>query len=314
VVEAPVERADAKMKRDLFVILNPAAGAGRAARATSDVAEYLRSRGRAVEFCESRSSEGVREQAAGAAAAGYGYIVALGGDGTFHHLAQALHGTDAIAGLFPAGNGNDAARALGIPRDPVRAADVFMRSQPRTLDLIRVRFATGRVEQCVCAAGVGLDARAAQLANTRFRKWPGVTRYLAGAASAFFTGAVFDLHADLDGKVWRGDALFAVVANAPEYGAGIRIAPAAEMNDGWLDAAIVRNVSWSRFLEAIPILLTSGDLRIEELERFRSKRVVIEAPPGLMVHGDGEILGESPVEFEIAPAALRVMAPIAAGV
>lgn len=298
-----------KSSRELFIVVNPAAGGGSAARAQSAVAEYLCARGCRAQICESKGAEDIREQAARAAAAGYQHIVALGGDGTFHHLAEAIRGTNAIAGLLPAGNGNDAARALGIPRDPIRAADAFLRAQRRTIDLIRARFAGGRVEHCVCTAGAGLDAEAAHLANTRFRNWPGVTRYLMGAAAAFSKRAAFDLHADLDGKAWQGPALFAVAANAPEYGGGIRIARDAKLDDGWLDVAIVRDLSWTRFLEAIPTLLTSGDLRMQELERFRARRIRIEAPSGVKVHGDGEILGETPVEFEIVPAALHVMAP-----
>ncbi|HTU35535.1 MAG TPA: diacylglycerol kinase family protein [Candidatus Acidoferrum sp.] len=301
------------MKLDLFVLVNPAAGGGRAARMKSAVAEYLQARGRTVTFCESRSAENLREQAARAAAAGHGYVLALGGDGTFHHLAEALRGTDAIAGLLPAGNGNDIARALGIPRNAVRATETFLRSQPRTIDLIRAKFATGRVEHCVCAAGVGLDAEAAHLANTQFHDLSGVARYLAGIVTAFSRRKLFDLRANVGGNEWCGQALLALVANAPEYGSGVRIAPAAQLDDGWLDGVIVRNVSWRRFLRAIPILLTSGNLHMRELERFRCKRLAINGPPGMRVHGDGEILGESPVEFEIVPGALRVMAPRPAG-
>lgn len=302
------------MKRDLFVVVNPAAGGGRASREKIVVAEYLRSRGRAVEISESRNAETVREQAARAAADGYTCVIALGGDGTFHYVAEALHATSAIAGLLPAGNGNDVARALGIPRDPIRAADVLLRSRPRMVDLIRVRVADGGIQHCVCTAGLGLDAEAAHLANTRFRSWPGVARYLAGATLAFSRRAAFDLRAEIDDAEWRGQALFAVVANARDYGAGIRIAPHAEMDDGWLDLVLVHDLSWARFLEAIPILLTTGDLRFNEVERFRCKRVRIEAPRGTRVHGDGEILGEAPAEFAVLPGALRVIAPKSAGV
>lgn len=297
------------MKRDLIVVVNPSAGGGRAARAKCAVGEYLESRGHTVEFCESRSAENLRELAARATATGHRYILALGGDGTFHHLVGAIHGTDAIAGFLPAGNGNDVARALGIPRDAVRAAETFLQSEPRTIDLIRAKFATGRVEHCVCTAGVGLDAEAADLANTRYRNFPGIARYLGGVVTAFSRRTLFDLHARVDGNEWRGGAMLALVANTPEYGAGIRIAPGAKLDDGWLDAAIIREVSWNRFLRAIPILLTSGNLKMQELERFCCKRFAIDAPPGIKVHGDGEILGESPVEFEIVPAALSVMAP-----
>ena len=40
-------------------------------------------------------------------------MVALGGDGAFHHLVEGIRGTDVVAGFFPAGNGNDIARASG---------------------------------------------------------------------------------------------------------------------------------------------------------------------------------------------------------
>jgi len=156
---------------------------------------------------------------------------------------------------------------------------------------------------------MGLDAEAAHLANTKFKKWPGVTRYLAGAFSAFFAGTPFELRAEIDGANWSGRALLAVVANAPCYGSGVRIAPDAKMDDGWLDVVLIREVLWTRLVEAIPILLTSGDLRFKEVERFRCRRVRLEADRRVMVHGDGEILGESPAEFEVIPSAIRVMTP-----
>jgi diacylglycerol kinase (ATP) len=294
---------------DIFVIVNPAAGRGRAERGKATVAEYMTSRGRRVEFCESQNSEDVREQAAEAARAGYPYVVALGGDGTFHHLVEGIQGTGSVAGLIPAGNGNDIARALEIPADPIRAADAFLHSSPRTIDLIRARFAGGRVALSVCAAGMGLDAEAADLANTRFSGWPGATRYLAGALWTYCQGATFKLSAEIDGQEWNGRALLAVVANAAEYGAGVRIAPAAKIDDGLLDVVLVRDLVWTRLLEAIPIVLTSGDLRFREVERFRCQRVKLDADRNVKVHGDGEALGESPVEFDVMPSAIRVMAP-----
>jgi len=297
------------MSRDIFVIVNPAAGGGRASHYKATISEYFTSRRRSVEFSESNSSEDVRKQAARAAADGYTYVLALGGDGTFHHLVEGIRGTDAIAGFLPAGGGNDIARALDIPADPVRATNAFLHSVPRAIDLIRARFANGRIAYCVGAAGMGLDAEAAYLACTRFSRWPGAIRYVAGALWTYFRGAAFDLHAEIDGVEWNGRALFAVAANAGEYGSGVRIAPAATMEDGWLELVLVRDLPWMRLIEAIPIVLTSGDLRFAEVERFRCRRVLLEANRSARVHGDGELLGESPAEFEILPRALRVMAP-----
>jgi diacylglycerol kinase (ATP) len=298
---------------DTVVIVNPAAGGGRAGRTEPAVAGYLAARGHRAEFLRSKDSGDVQRLAAQAAARGARFVVGLGGDGVFHHLIEGLLGTAAIAGFFPAGNGNDIAEALGIPKDPLRAAQSFLRAQPRSVDVVRVRFHDGRVAHFIGAGGMGLDAEAAELANTRFRRWPGVTRYLAGALWTFFREPPFALRAGMDGREWSGRAILVVVANGPCYGAGVRIAPQAKMDDGWLDVMLVREVAWTRLVEALPILLTTGNLRFEEVERFRVRRLRLETDRSVKVHGDGEVLGdvlgESPAEFEVLPGAVRVMAP-----
>jgi YegS/Rv2252/BmrU family lipid kinase len=296
------------MKADTLVIVNPVAGGGRALQAERLVASYLAEQGKSAEFVRSSGSEDVRERAK-AAAVRYRYVVALGGDGAFHHLIEGVYGTDTIAGIFPAGNGNDIARGLGIPLDPVRAANAFLHARPRAVDLVRVRFGEGRTAHFIGAGGMGLDAEAAHLANTRFKNWPGVTRYLAGALWTFFHEPALELCAEIDSVRWAGWALFVAVANATSYGSGVRIAPDAKMEDGWLNVVLVGEVSWKRLIEAIPILLTSGDLRYEEVHRFRCRRVRLQTERPAKVHGDGELLGESPAEFEIVPGAIRVMAP-----
>jgi diacylglycerol kinase (ATP) len=297
------------MKPDTLVIVNPASGGGRALRAEPDVASLLEARGCRATFVRSKSSEDIRAQAARAEAEGFQAVVALGGDGAFHHLVEGIHGTDVVAGFFPAGNGNDIARALGIPRDAVTAADAFLRGQPRAVDLVRVRFGDDRMAHYIGAGGMGLDAEAAHLANTRFQTWPGVTRYLAGAFTIFFREPLMNVSVELDGANWSGRALFVAVANATSYGSGVRIAPQAEMDDGLLDVVVVGDVGLLRLLEAMPIVLTTGDLRgFPEVTRHRCRRVSLRADRAARVHGDGEALGEAPAEFEILPKAIRVMA------
>ncbi len=291
-------------------MVNPAAGGGGALRAEARVAKLLRMRGQAADFAHSKSSEDLREQAERGASEGYRYVVALGGDGAFHHLVEAIHGTEAVAGFFPAGNGNDIAADLGIPADPLDAAEAFLKSAPRAIDLILAQFGDGRRAHYIGAGGMGLDAEAAHLANTKFKRLPGVTRYLAGALWEFFHGGSIGLHAEIDGVAWDGRALFVAVANSTRYGSGIRIAPEAKMDDGWIDIALVQDVRLTRLVEAIPIVLTSGDLRgFPEVQRYRCKRILLQTERPAKVHGDGELLGETPVELTVLPQAVRVMTP-----
>jgi len=295
-------------KPDTFVIVNPVSGGGRGLRAEAAVASRLAEAGRSAEFVRSRSAEDIRELAARAAELGFRCVVALGGDGALHHVIEGILGTRAFAGFFPAGNGNDIARALGIPNDPVRAAEAFLRAEPRPVDVVRLRFSDGRIAHFIGAGGLGMDAEAAHLANTRFRAWPGTTRYLAGMFRAYFREPVLQISAEIDGVPWRGPALLVAVANASSYGSGVRIAPDAKMDDGWLDVVVVGDVRLARLLKAVPIVLTSGDLSaFPEVQRFRCRRIALGADRGARVHGDGEVLGEAPAEFEVMPGAVRIM-------
>ena len=298
-----------------FVLVNPAAGRGRALRAQPHVADYLRLQGHAAEFAQSQSAEDFERRAAEAAAAGYERIVALGGDGTFQSLVRATLGAPVALGFFPAGGGNDIAAALGIPKDPVAAAYVFLRSQPRSMDVVRARFAE-KTRIYIGGGGLGLDAEAARLANGKFQRLPGAARYVASALWALVNFQAFHLEGELDGKrVLRASdpLMIAAVSNTPSYGAGIKIAPAAEIDDGLLDITLVAQMSWMRLVEAIPPILQTGNLRWPEIRRFRASRVILRVDRPEMFHGDGELLGElSPgmsLEIENLPGAIRVVAP-----
>lgn len=305
-----------------LIIVNPIAGGGRARRIQPAIADYLREQNWACDFVFSTSTEDLRRRAGEGIAAGYRCVVALGGDGAFHHLVEAAIGSETLLGFLPAGNGNDIAAGLDLPRDPIEAAHVLIRGRPRAIDVVRVRSLEVSAAQVgstqpdayreavfVGAGGAGLDAEAAQLANTRFKHWPGVTRYIAGALWAWRDFRAVEFEALIDEVPWRGRAVFAAVANGPCYGSGVRIAPMAQMDDGWLDITIVREMPLRRLLDAIPIVLRSGDIRWPEIERFRCRRFSLRASSPALVHGDGELIGALPAEFEIIPKAIRVLVP-----
>jgi diacylglycerol kinase (ATP) len=310
------------MHPETLVLVNPVAGGGVARRVLPAVASYLAQQNHPADFVESKSTEDLRSRAAQGVQRGYRNIVALGGDGTFHHVVDATLGSSVQLGILPAGHGNDLASSLGIPNDAIAAARVFLRSSPHRFDVATMRFpgvdptrrcdaGAGRFPAAVLvgAGGIGLDAEAAQLANTRFARWPSALRYVAGALQAFRRFSPVDVELELDGIIERDRALFVAVANAAYYGSGIRIAPAAKMDDGLLDVVLVRPVDWTRIVDAIPILLVSGDIRGSEVRRFRARRLQITTSRPVLVHSAGEIVGATPVEIEVLPGAISIVAP-----
>jgi diacylglycerol kinase (ATP) len=290
----------------VLLIVNPVAGGGRARGAAPAIADLLRKHGVSLELAESQSAADIRARAAHAAANGFRVVAVLGGDGALHHAVNGALATGVDFAIFPAGNGNDAARGLGIPLDPVAAAHAFLRGRPRPTDLLRAQFESGETRYIVSAGGLGLDGEAARLVATRFHRLPGAVRYVAAALWVLIGFQPAEMEVEWDEGRWRGPLLLAAVANGPSYGAGLCIEPAARMDDGLLNLVLAMPMPRLRVLEAFPILLRDGNLNWPEIRRIRSRRAVLR-PLGRLscFHGDGELPGDAPVEITVAPAAAR---------
>ena len=307
-----VGRPDAEMLGDTILLVNPAAAAGRPEENLPRIISFWASHDFHPKILRADSSRAMKLRAVEAVEQGITTLIVFGGDGAFHHVAEAVWDQNVTLGLVPGGAGNDVAASLGIPLEPVAAAGGLLHYATQRKDLIRARFpeANPPSERMILGAGgLGLDAEAAQLANRRFRNWPSRARYVASALAALWSFRGTKLWATIDEQHWQGVALLAAVANGPFYGAGMKIAPEARMDDGWLDVTIASAMSWHRALELMPVLQTSGRVRGDEIHQFRARRASFRADPPVLVHGDGEILGESPVEFEVLPKALRILAP-----
>ena len=297
--------------RQILVLVNPAAGRGCARQFIPAIASLFRKRGVAVEFVTPQDATELAMQAT-LGAAHHDAILVMGGDGTFQHVVRSTLGSRTPLGILPVGGGNDVAAALGIPKDPIAAAAAFLGGTPRPMDVFRAQFSDGRAAVYLGGGGIGLDAAAARLASGRFSHWPGAARYFASALSAMVGFVAPAVEVELDGACILAHAepmLLAVVTNTPTYGAGIRIAPEAKIDDGLLDVTLVSELSWARVLEAFPVLLRTGDLRWPEVKRFRGRRVVLRTKRPAPFHGDGEILGETPVEISVLTGAINVIAP-----
>jgi diacylglycerol kinase (ATP) len=294
------------------VFVNPTAGSGRALLYLPQIRTVFDTASVAAEFISIGDAKELELRALAAIKSHKKVLFALGGDGTFQGLVNAAHGADVILGVLPAGGGNDFAAALNLPGDPVAAAEAVLWGQPKQVDLVRARTADGRVRLYLGGGGVGIDAEAARLASGAFRRLPGRSRYVASALRAYCGYSAIGVRAEFPQSELphiETKALLAAVLNTPSYGAGIRLAPGARLDDGWLDALIVEDLGVFEVLALLPRLLRSGELRTPHVKRLRVQSVKFSTDRPCLFHGDGEILGPTPVEIEVLPKAIRVLAP-----
>jgi YegS/Rv2252/BmrU family lipid kinase len=296
-----------------LVLVNFAAGGGRVRTYLPRIQKLFNSLEISVQFAATNSAEELESAAKYAILQGKRVLFAMGGDGTFQALVNASYGADVLLGVLPLGGGNDFAAALGIPRDPVKAADAIVRGRPRRVDLARGRTADGRTRFYVGGGGVGLDAEAARYASGGYRHFPGRIRYIAAALRALAGYKALEVQIEFpetDPIIVVAKTLLAGALNTPTYGAGLRLAPGATVDDGLLHVFLVEDLSTLGVLNLLPRLVGSGELRTSRIKRWQVKRARLTTDRPCLFHGDGEILGPTPVEIEVVHSAIQVLAPV----
>jgi diacylglycerol kinase (ATP) len=268
-----------------------------------------------AEFILTESSADMELRVREAISAGHRVLIAMGGDGTLQALVNAAYGSDVVLGILPAGGGNDFAAHLRFPRELIAAAASLTSAAPRCMDVLRARTADGRERLYVGGGGLGLDADSARYSAGAYRRLPGRLRYLAAALRALREFKPLHVSADFPGSgavSINAQVLVAGVLNTPNYGGGLRLAPDARVDDGLLNAVFVKDLSARQVLAVLPGLLARGDLPERYVNRVSAPRVRLTADRACLFHGDGEILGPAPVEIQVVPGAVRMLAPVKA--
>ena len=247
------------------------------------------------------SDPGDAESLAAELAAEVDVLMVFGGDGTVHEVANGLPvpaGDGPVVALLPGGTGNDLARAIGIPPDPVAAATELAGARPRSLDLLDCgprRAANG--------VNAGFAAAATEVLSRRAKKLLGPAAYLAGGVRAGVNPPTWPARVEVDGRVVEGEALAVVVGNGGSFGGGRWLIPEADVGDGLLDVLVVpADTSKAELARHL-----ARDNRLPgDLPRLRgpSATVVTDMPCRL----DGEP-APTPGSVTVIPAAWQVLAP-----
>lgn len=286
----------------VLVLANAEAASRRAGRLLPRLLEFLRTRLPHLEYTPTGSAAELRQCAGQAARAGYDWVIAAGGDGTAHAALNALVGSDTALGILPLGQGNDLARALGMPLDPFAAAHTLTTAPAGRIDVVRAESGF-----YACVGSVGFDALANHYANRFASPLSGHWHYLVGVLAALVVWKPIEIEVMADTAAFRGPVSFVAVANAPNYGGGLRIAPDAQMDDGEVNVCIVEAVSKPELLETFPLLFSGQHLSRPFVRSFRAHEVSLRAPVARDLYADGEFLAPLPVTLRVEPGRLRVL-------
>lgn len=296
-------------KRRVVLISNPNAGRGgeRREREVARFCQQLKESGVEVEVLTTTAPNDAAHMAARAVAEGAREVIVSGGDGTINEALQGLVGKDVRLGIWPRGTANVLARELKIPLNLKGAAQVIARGR---VSNVHVGCATvedtGEQRYFFLMAGVGLDASVVRHVRPKLKR-------RVGEAAFWYAGLGHLAHWEpVSFKVWIDGqsfpATFAAIGNAAHYGGNLAITPRAALDQPEFEVCLVDSQSRLHFLRLLSHAMRGGASERARGVRFiRTTRTRVEG--NALVQVDGELLGQLPMTFEVAPNAVEIITP-----
>jgi diacylglycerol kinase (ATP) len=304
-----------------FVIFNPASGRGAGAKRLDEYLAHLRRHfgdfphaGTSYAGEEARLAEQALDE-------DVNLLVAVGGDGTWSNVADRLVASgreDVAFGMLPAGTGNDFVRNFGISaREPEAAVRALAGGRLHEVDVGRVRSPARKVDgssepvsgrHFINLIGFGFDVAVIK-ATKRARFLRGELLYKVTALQQLFRFGGFELELESEEPTLEGRHLMVTISNGPFFGGSFPIAPAAELDDGLLDACAIGDTTPLRRMKLFNMAEKGRHVLAPEVHTRRSSAFTVRFPRPSAFELDGDLWESetSEVQIEVVRAALRVV-------
>ena len=242
----------------------------------------------------------------------------IGGDGTIHSLLPLFITSAVPLSIIPAGSGNDTARALGIPGEPIAALKRMLAGRQSHVDLIESyeQNALNEPQYTITAIATGFDGAIADAVNrSTYKRWCnrfriGSFAYVIGIFQTLVKFRPIPITITVDGNAYVYEQGWLIaIANAPCYGGGLYICPDADIASGTLQVCIVHSCKPLQLLRLLPTLFNGSHIKLPYVTLLHGSTIEIEQAHAiaLQAFGDGEPLHSPPLRARVAASALTVI-------
>ncbi len=233
-------------------------------------------------------------------------IVAVGGDGTVHEVANAVFGSNVKMGILPMGSGNGLARDVGIPMKIPNAIRALHTQHTTAIDV-------GKIGDKIFTNSFSLG-KVAKIAHA-FDKLPmrGMKGYALCIFKSLFDRYRFDVRLQIDDRPMSCKLALLDVMNISEFGNHLKVAPSASATDGRLHLQIFYKFPW--YLVPLWTLKAFLNIPIRSRHFFSTPfhRLEITHKETLVQYdGETEFVNPGKLVVECMSGAIALIVPISA--
>ncbi len=300
------------------MIVNPVAGGGRGLDDFPQISKHLRDAHIRYEPVFTEHKFHATELTVSAVREGYRHIIVVGGDGTLHEavnglfIQQEVRPDQVLLAVVAVGTGNDWVRTFGISNRYQDAIAAIAAGHSFLQDVGMVSYEESHYRQhryIANVAGAGFDAQVIRKHSHMKKKghksrW----RYTWCLVRSYFSYKSTGTKVWVDDRLVYNDLLLSAAIGICKYnGGGMQQLPDAVADDGMLDVSLIRPIHFWHILFRFHYLFNGGIYRIRHVLQQRGSRIRIESSPEVSVEADGELLGETPLEFSVLHKAIRIV-------
>jgi diacylglycerol kinase (ATP) len=303
------------------VIINPISAGGRTASRMFWLSEQLYRRlGGRLEWHVTTAQGDATQLAQRATEEGLELVIAVGGDGTVQEVVNGLIVNDRVLNphtalaIIGSGTGNGLAQSLGLPWAWSAQIELALNGSERRLDVGKVSWMNKVHEQqnryFVNECQVGIGAAVSYEVEHGRKRFGGKFGYGRAALSHLLHYRSSSVRVSTNSHDLLEEELVGVIAaNGSRTGGGMRLAPAATLDDGLLDLVLISEMPFLERLRAFSKIYSGGHIGLPGIRHMKVRHLEIEAEVNVLLEADGEVIGSLPCRIDVLPGLLRVKAP-----
>jgi diacylglycerol kinase (ATP) len=302
------------------IIINPAAGLGKASRMVQTLLHRIKSLSDfELSIAFTRWKNDAMLITRKAIRDGASIIIAVGGDGTINEVVNGFFADgkpinpSCELGVINCGTGGGYARTLNLPRSFEHQIERILQPGSIELDLGQITFQDHKTKIAsrlfVNECQVGIGSRVASAVGKKSKIFGGTIAFGFAATLLAMFMKPLSLKIGFDNEPFQEYRLIGlVVGNGTECAGGMKLTPDAKLNDGFFDVLSINDMKTGERIMNLSKVYSGTHILSPHCSIKRCKKLKVRSDNEVSLESDGEVLGNSPFDIEILPAAIRVKA------